>query len=180
MKLLIKNLSNALTLLRVMLTLFLNYYTINYFSKVLIPVVLTFFIFLTDILDGKLARLFKITSPLGAFFDVVADLFYIVLSYIVLLSFNLLPIWFLIVIILKFVEFVITSFFLRDISKEMIFFSDLLGRIIVIIFYVLPIATYISVMFSQFLYLFIIHIFLYIICFMAFVSSALRIKRCIH
>ncbi|AAK79983.1 CDP-alcohol phosphatidyltransferase family protein, partial [Clostridium acetobutylicum] len=83
MKLLIKNLSNALTLLRVMLTLFLNYYTINYFSKVLIPVVLTFFIFLTDILDGKLARLFKITSPLGAFFDVVADLFYIVLSYIV-------------------------------------------------------------------------------------------------
>ncbi|AAK79982.1 Membrane protein, related to copy number protein COP from Clostridium perfringens plasmid pIP404 (GI:116928) [Clostridium acetobutylicum ATCC 824] len=92
----------------------------------------------------------------------------------------MLPIWFLIVIILKSVEFVITSFFLRDISKEMIFFSDLLGRIIVIIFYVLPIATYISVMFSQFLYLFIIHIFLYIICFMAFVSSALRIKRCIH
>ena len=81
-----KLLPNMLTLLRIMLACLLNLYILYRFGSLPIPIVIFTLIFLTDFLDGKIARFYGNTSNFGAIFDILADLFYIVTSYIVLNS----------------------------------------------------------------------------------------------
>lgn len=177
---LMKVLPNMLTLLRVVLACLLNYYIFNRFGSLLIPVIIFLLIFLTDFLDGKIARFFGSTSHFGAIFDVLADLFYIVISYIVLCSFHVIPVWFFFIVLFKFIEFVVTSFFLRKLSGgKSIFVFDFIGRFVSVLFYILPILAYASFQLSQSLYFFTIHTFIYIIVFMTFVSSSYRFLNCV-
>lgn len=111
-------LPNMITLLRVLLSCFLNFYLLNHFGSLPVPIIISLAIFLTDFLDGKIARFLGKTSRFGAVFDLLADLFYIVLSYLVLYSFQILPIWFFLVILFKFIEFVLTSLFLKNFCDQ--------------------------------------------------------------
>lgn len=176
---LIKMLPNMLTLLRVVLACLLNLYILNRFGSLPIPVIIFMLIFLTDFLDGKIARLYGNTSHFGAVFDILADLFCIIASYIVLCSFHVLPLWFLFIMLFKFMEFVATSFFLKKLySGKSIFVFDFIGRFAAALFYVIPILGYVSYQLSQPLYFFTSHIFVYIITFMVFVSSSYRLWKC--
>jgi len=178
---LIKELPNMLTLLRVVLSCLLNFYILNQFGSLPIPIVIFLLIVLTDFLDGKIARFYGNTSLFGAVFDIVADLFYMVTSYIVLCSFHVLPLWFLFIMLFKFIEFVVTSFFLKEpCSGKSIFVFDFIGRFTAVLFYIIPILAYASFQLSQLLYFFTIHIFLYIITFMVFVSSFQRLWNCVE
>ena len=178
---LMKELPNMLTLLRVVLTCLLNFYILNCFGNLPIPMVIFLLIFLTDFLDGKIARFYGNTSLFGAVFDVVADLFYMVTSYIVLCSFHVLPLWFLFIMLFKFIEFVFTSFFLKKLCNgKSIFVFDFIGRFTAVLFYIIPILVYASFQLSQLLYFFTIHIFIYIITFMVFVSSSYRLWNCVE
>lgn len=76
-----KRIPNLITISRVILTCLLNVYILNNLGRVLVPIVISLLIFLSDFTDGKTARISGNTSHFGATFDVVADLFYIVASY---------------------------------------------------------------------------------------------------
>jgi CDP-diacylglycerol--glycerol-3-phosphate 3-phosphatidyltransferase len=86
----VKMLPNTLTLLRVLLTCLLNFVIINHFESWTLITVIFMVIFLTDLLDGKIARLCGNTSHFGAVIDILADLFYVVMSYMVLCIYHVL------------------------------------------------------------------------------------------
>jgi phosphatidylglycerophosphate synthase len=176
---LMKLIPNMLTLLRVVLACLLNFYILYHFGSLPIPIIIFLLIFITDFLDGKIARLYGNTSHFGAIFDILADLFYIVAFYIVLCSFHVLPLWFFFIALFKFIEFVATSFFIKKLcSENSIFVFDFIGRCAAVFFYIVPILAYASFQLSQVLYFFIIHILIYFITFMVFVSSSYRLRNC--
>lgn len=177
-----KQLPNLLTLVRVLLSCFLVYYLLNHSSSatITIPLIISLVIFLTDFFDGKIARASENSSSFGAVFDILADLFYIVSFYSVLYFWGLLPLWFLLIILLKFLEFIITSFFLsrQSLRKSPIVF-DILGRIVAVLFYIIPLICYLSFKGSLLFYNFMIHILFYIVACLAFISSLYRLWNCI-
>ncbi|WP_324824740.1 CDP-alcohol phosphatidyltransferase family protein [Sinanaerobacter sp. ZZT-01] len=140
-----KRIPNLITISRVILTCLLNAYILNNLGRVLVPIVISLLIFLSDFTDGKAARISGNTSRFGATFDVVADLFYIVASYGTLIYLKIAPFWFLTVILFKFIEFVITSFLLKRHSRvNAMFVFDFIGRFTIILFYVAPLLIYVS------------------------------------
>lgn len=175
-----KKLPNLITLLRVVLTLYLNFYIVYHFNSILIPIIITFTIFLTDFWDGKIARLYGNVSDVGAVFDVAADLLYIIVSYIVLYIFHILPLWFLFIILYKFAEFIGTSYFIKKTSnKKDIFIFDYLGRFVSVIFYIVPLVSYLAVQLLQKEYVSIINALMYSTTFLVLISSSYRIGKCI-
>ncbi len=64
---------------------------------------------LSDILDGHLARKYDLIVDNGSKIDVICDFLFIFLSTIALVLIDLAPAWFLLIIILKLLEFFITS-----------------------------------------------------------------------
>lgn len=168
-----------ITLLRIVLSCFLSFYLLDHFHNLVIPTIVFLLILLTDFLDGKVARFYGTSSLFGAVFDILADLFFIVTSYLVLCSFKILPFWFFLLILFKFLEFALTSFFLKNQSKrKSIFVFDVLGRLAAALFYVLPLLAYVSFHSSQWLYLFIINILVYIITLLVLLSSLTRLASC--
>ncbi len=105
------NIPNAITLIRVVLIpFFIDLMIYDYYQPALIVFIAAC---LTDALDGLIARLTNTKTSLGAFLDPVADKLLIVSSFITLAILQLLPIWFVIIvvsrdIILAFGSFVIT------------------------------------------------------------------------
>lgn len=179
-KKLVKGLPNMLTLTRVVLVVFFNFYIVKNFNHMMIPIVVSLVIFLTDFLDGKIARLTSSVSSAGAIFDVVTDLFYIIVSYMVLYTFHIVPLYFLFVILFKFGDFIVTSHFIKKVSnKKATFVFDYLGRIAAAIFYIIPIVSYVSFHIMPNGYFIIINSIMYIDTFIVFVSFVYRIGICI-
>ncbi|MDP4142938.1 MAG: CDP-alcohol phosphatidyltransferase family protein [Bacillota bacterium] len=176
---LIKQLPNILTLLRIVLTCFINFYILRHFGNLGVPITFSLLIFITDLFDGKIARFSGHASAFGAVFDVAADLFFIVTSYIVLLYLHITPLWFLFIILFKFIEFIFTSYFLKKhTSEKSIFIFDYLGRLAAVLFYIIPLLAYTSFQSSALIFFFITHIFIHIVAFMVFLSSASRLLSC--
>ena len=66
----------------------------------------------TDIIDGMLARRWCVATRAGAHFDLVADIWFVVLSLSALVITGQMPFWFLLAAAFKFAEFAATSYFL--------------------------------------------------------------------
>ncbi|EPY2271865.1 CDP-alcohol phosphatidyltransferase family protein [Clostridium sporogenes] len=175
----IKALPNLITLLRLILACFLNIYILKNFGRVSVPIVISCIIFFTDFIDGKIARYLRNTSYFGTVFDVIVDLFYILASYSTLIYLQAAPLWFLAIIIIKFMEFVITSFILKKNSAgKSIFVFDFIGRFAVVLFYITPLLIYVSFQLSRQAYLFISGVFIYVATLTAFISTVYRIYIC--
>lgn len=170
---------NLITLSRVVLTCIVNYYILTYFGKIAVPLFIFVLILFTDYLDGKIARLYGKVLPGGAVFDLLADFFFMFLSYLVLHYFRIIPFWFVCVVFGKFIEFVFTSFYLRRLSNgSKVFIFDCLGRFVAAAFYLLPALLYSSHQLSPAIYTFCINRLTHIICFFSLSSSVYRIRRC--
>jgi CDP-diacylglycerol--glycerol-3-phosphate 3-phosphatidyltransferase len=101
---------------------------------------ITFFtIILSDVSDGWLARKLKCTSDTGAKLDIVSDTLYTILSLTAFAYFSIIPVWFIFVMVLKLIEFIITSKIIKNKQKNRnkIFF-DKIGKISVSIVMLLP------------------------------------------
>jgi CDP-diacylglycerol--glycerol-3-phosphate 3-phosphatidyltransferase len=171
--------ANTITLSRVVLTCIVNYYLLFHFGKVELPLLIFGLVFLTDYLDGKIARLSKTVSPGGAVFDFLADCFFIFLTCLVLHYFRIFPPWFIFVVVGKGLEFVLTSFILKQSSDgNKVFFFDYLGRFVAVIFYVYPVLLYVSHCFSPIMYDLCLNRLTYLILFLTLLSSSYRIKKC--
>jgi len=66
----------------------------------------------TDIIDGMLARRWRVATRAGAHFDLAADILFVVLSCSALIITGQMPFWFLLAAAFKFAEFAATSYFL--------------------------------------------------------------------
>lgn len=146
----------------------------------IIIVILFIIICATDFFDGRLARKLMSNTKFGAVFDVIADLFFISTTYIVLIIRNLIPIWLLAIVLLKFCEFCITSLLARKTGKcqNSIFLFDILGKVVILLFYALPIPIILLEYYIPELPKSIINIIGYILTMMACMSSFYRIKMC--
>lgn len=104
---------------------------------------LLFFIYLTDFLDGRLARALKAVSKVGSLLDISADCFFIVLSLLCFNFYSLLPIWFTLVVVLDFCGFLWTSKLLGHTgdAKKCIPVFDKIGRAAAVLFYSIPALT---------------------------------------
>jgi CDP-diacylglycerol--glycerol-3-phosphate 3-phosphatidyltransferase len=101
--------------------------------------ILFFVIILSDAADGFLARKLKCASDTGAKLDIVSDTLYTLLSLTAFAFFEVIPVWFIFIMVLKLIEFVITSRIIkhRQKSKNIIFF-DKIGKISVSLVMLLP------------------------------------------
>jgi CDP-diacylglycerol--glycerol-3-phosphate 3-phosphatidyltransferase len=68
-----------------------------------------FVIIISDIADGYLARKLKCTSNTGAKLDIISDSLYTILSLAAFAYFNIIPIWFIFIMLFKLIEFIVTS-----------------------------------------------------------------------
>lgn len=135
----------------------------------------------SDLLDGRIARKTNSVSIIGAKLDVFADLLYIILSYVTLVTMKILPLWFLAFVCFKFSEFVITSKFMRNNNKASNnpFVFDKVGRVVAAIFFIIPGIVCIYECFEYYNIGIILNSALFIIFLAGVYSSYLRIRSCI-
>ncbi|MEY8001271.1 CDP-alcohol phosphatidyltransferase family protein [Clostridium sp. Mt-5] len=168
---------NTITLLRIPLsvTFCAILFSDNY--KITLGSILFAIIAMTDFFDGKMARKFKAQTKLGAVFDVVSDFFFIITTSCSLYFQGLFPFGMLVIIILKFLEFWITSFLSASNEKnEKVFIFDTIGRAVAISFYLLPMIILIFQVLLSNGQLRVVTTTIYIvITTFAFISSLLRI-----
>lgn len=93
---------------------------------------------LSDLMDGWISRKFDCQSDIGATLDVSADSFFILLALIVSNYYGFVPIWFTIIVILKLVDFILSSRIFSAGEKRHFVF-DFLGRFTAAGFFLLPI-----------------------------------------
>ena len=179
----LKWLPNILTSLRIVLTVVWIYLIrlveVNEAHKTLInaAVILFIIICLTDLIDGKVARKMKASSRFGSFFDVIADLIFISSSNIVLSLYGSLPRWFILVILFKFSEFLITSKLIKKYGdlKSSFFVFDHIGRVAAVNFFLIPGAFMLGYEGLDLRYGYIL---LYITLMLVIISAFSRIWRC--
>lgn len=176
---------NIISIARIIMCILFVYTIVTQFTyghdKTLYLLLLFLGICSSDLLDGKIARKTNSVSSFGAKLDVFADLFYIILSYTILVNLRILPLWFLGFICFKFSEFVITSKFIKSKNKliEKPFVFDKIGRIVSATFFVIPGIVCIYKCFSLYDINLILNCILYMIFIAGLVSSFNRIRSCI-
>ena len=137
---------NFITLLRIPLTRVFAYELINYLKTGqslfgLSSIIISLLIIFSDFIDGKLARKYDVTSKIGQILDVHLDFVYIMISTSILALYNKLDLYFVVVIVYKFLEFIITSKIFKGRfknKKSENFYYDNLGTIASGMYYIIP------------------------------------------
>jgi phosphatidylglycerophosphate synthase len=174
---------NVLTSLRILFSLIFVYYIMTYSSNIVQIVILFIMVCATDFFDGRLARKLMASTKFGAIFDVIADLFFIIIAYSALIIQNVMPAWILAVVLLKFLEFCITSSIARKTGRTQnsVFLFDMLGRVVILLLYTLPVQI---ILLENYLFIEIFYPVVGLICciltIMACISSFYRIKMCLE
>ena len=127
-----KSIINSISLLRIAFGFLFLYFALFDFN-ILILIIIFIFTALCDILDGHLARKYGLSSNDGAKLDVICDFIFIFLSSLALVIIGLIPSWFLFVIVLKLIEFFMTSS-----SRSLTY--DRFGHIVALMFYAFPLV----------------------------------------
>lgn len=154
---------NALSSLRILFGLLFLYFVVFDFNIVNLVIVFALTI-LSDVLDGYFARSYGLIVDNGSKIDVVCDFLFIIFSILALVLIDLCPFWFLLVIILKLIEFFMTS------GKGALKY-DTFGTYVAYMFYAFPIV---AILINSKNITLILTIFI-TVC--AMTSSVLRIKN---
>ena len=178
-----KNIPNTLSLMRMMLVLpfvlIIHDIFVYECTKNLGLVVIFFTIIMSDIADGYLARKLKCASKIGAKLDVISDTVYTILSLTVFVYFKIIPVWFIFIMVLKLIEFIVTSKLIKEkqnIEKTLIF--DRMGKLSICIVMLLPgIFVFRCIIID---YKIVMNVTIYIITIMLIVSFINRIKNTIE
>ena len=174
-----KSIPNTLSLLRLLLVLpfvmIIHDIFVYECTKNLGLVIIFFTIIASDIADGYLARKLKCTSKTGAALDVISDAVYTILSLTAFAYFNIIPIWFICIMLLKLCEFMITSKLIqKNQPYEKALIYDKIGKISVCTAMLLPgIFVFRCIIID---YKTVMNIIIYIITIMLILSFINRIK----
>ena len=82
---------------------------------------------LTDLVDGYLARKFKVESDFGRLIDPLADKIFVLATYTMMVSYALIPGWFLIIILAR--EFIVTGLRTLASAKGVVIAVDRWGKL---------------------------------------------------
>lgn len=173
----VRHMPNIITFSRVALTLIFGYSILQ--DEYIIAIIIFGAICVTDLADGTVARAMGACTRFGAYIDVTADLIYVLSALIVFNIKGLAPKWFTALVLIKFMEFAITSFVLKTGSRsESPWEFDSIGRCFSVQVFVLPGILCLTVLFqADFVYF--QYFFLIPACVLATASSIARIGRCI-
>ena len=128
----LKHIPNTLTIIRLLLIPFIIFYifTGNY--------LLAFIFFtisgITDIADGFIARKFNLISNFGKLMDPLADKLTQISTLASLVLTNIIPIWILIIVLLKEFIMIVGASFLY--GKDVVVYSRWYGKLATVLFYV--------------------------------------------
>lgn len=178
---------NLVTLIRVPLIVIFRYNLLCYlkFSNSIngiIAITTSILVLFSDFIDGKLARKYKVTSTIGQNLDIYLDFTYIIVSITILCVYNEINFYFVIVVIYKFLEFIVISRVFRGkykCIKGNDYYYDLLGQLASVSFYIVPLVV---ICFRYFhCYYGTVIINLIVICITVFtcISSIVKIISCI-
>lgn len=135
-----KHVPNILTIIRFLFIPLILYYifTENY--------LLGFIFFtvsgITDILDGCIARKFNLVSNFGKLMDPLADKLTQISVLAALVIVNIIPIWILIIVVLKELIMVIGASFLY--GKDVVVYSKWYGKLATVLFYLAIVVSLIT------------------------------------
>ena len=126
------NLSNKLTVLRVILIPFFIFFLMtemfgNAGTGAMIALIIFCVASLTDMLDGKIARKYNLVTNFGKFMDPLADKLLVSSALICFIELRILPAWFVIVIIAR--EFIISGFRLVASDKGVVIAASMWGKV---------------------------------------------------
>lgn len=179
---------NSITLIRIILTfififlinreLTLNIREQNISAAAILFIVICF----SDFIDGKIARHLDAASTLGGYLDVASDFLYILSSTVIVVKFNIVPIWFLMIIILNFMQFIVTSKIIKcyrmEKTKTLVF--DYLGRITAVLLYIFPFTVIIINKYLDITGHNVIQTLVYVITLMTAISFIQRVMICFY
>lgn len=140
----LKHIPNALTIVRFLLIPFIIFYIFvgNY--------ILAFIFFtisgLTDIADGFIARKFNFISNFGKLMDPLADKLTQISTLASLVITNIIPIWILIIVLLKEFIMIVGASFLY--GKDVVVYSKWYGKLATVLFYVAIVFSLLSKQYS--------------------------------
>lgn len=180
----LRNIPNGMTIARIIMTIAFDFLILKEFlygqDYNVALMGLFIMICVSDFFDGKIARRLGAATVIGAKLDVLADLFYIVSSYAALISAHVLPLWYLVFVCIKFLEFVATSNFIKlfKTSLEHPFIFDRIGRTVSAIFFLIPGIVCISNLLNSSNITYLVSILLYSTFLAGVYSSYERIKSC--
>ncbi len=184
MKKCLRFLPNAITVLRIILTVLFMVILAGRLAQgsAGIPAGLYFifgFICLSDFLDGAVARGLKAESGPGSILDILADSLFIFSSLIIFDFYGVMPVWFTAVVLADFLAFLMTSGFLLHIKPDKgrsYFVFDKAGRITAVIFYIIPAAA--CVAYAHPAWKSLLNVMIYLSVFTAGVSMSGRCVSC--
>lgn len=94
--------SNLISILRIILLIPVSYLLLNDFeNKNTLIIVLVLCMYLSDLLDGYLARRLNQVSELGKIIDPLADKIAVIVISLILLYLNKIPLWFVAIVVLR-------------------------------------------------------------------------------
>lgn len=177
---------NTITLVRIPLIFMFIYNLIYYLntkeqSYGLNSIIISMLIIFSDFIDGKLARRYKVATQIGQLLDIYLDFVYIFAGLVTLCVYDLINFYFIIVIVYKFLEFVLSSRLLKSKvkfkgNKGQNYFYDLLGTLTSGFYYVIPL---IVVTFNYFDYIYsgeLIEAILVFVTTVTVISSFVKLK----
>ena len=121
---------NCITSLRILFG-FLFLFSVLFDLNTTYLIVIFILTAISDVSDGWLSRKYNLSSDDGAKFDVICDFIFIILSTFALILIDLIPAWFLVIIILKLIEFFKTS------DETLVY--EKFGHFVALMFYAFPI-----------------------------------------
>ena len=128
----LKHVPNTLTVIRILLIPFI---VINIFVENYVTAFVFFTISgLTDIVDGFIARKFNLISNFGKLMDPLADKLTQIATLTSLVLTNIIPIWILIIVLLKEFIMICGASFLY--GKDVVVYSKWYGKLATVLFYI--------------------------------------------
>lgn len=100
---------SIITAFRVILAFIFLYLFLN--NMIILGITVFLLAIITDALDGYIARKYDLSSSFGAYFDIFADLFLVLIGFLAFIIKGIYPAWVLFLIILVFIQFIVTSRF---------------------------------------------------------------------
>lgn len=139
-----KYVPNILTIIRFILIPLIFYFALQ--DNYIIAVILLVISGATDVLDGFIARKFNFITDFGTLFDPLADKLTQISTLIVLVIQNIIPVWILIIVLIKELLMIIGASFLYG-KETVIVPSKWFGKAATVIFYI---AIFASMLKKQF------------------------------
>lgn len=128
-----KYVPNILTIVRFILIPLIFYFALQ--DNYLVAVILLMISGCTDVLDGYIARRFNFITDFGTLFDPLADKLTQISTLVVLVIQNIIPIWILIIVLVKEFLMIVGASFLYG-KETVVVPSKWFGKAATVIFYI--------------------------------------------